>query len=161
MPDLLVPLRGLPPLAPTLEAAAARGVKVRRALVPEAHVLTGWIERSFSPTWASEARVCFAHHPVSCHVAVERIDGAEAVPIGFACWDASARGLFGPIGVGDEARGRGVGRALLLSSLHAMAAFGYAYAVIGGAGPIEFFVQTVGAVPIEGSDPGLLEDRLR
>jgi hypothetical protein len=41
-----------------------------------------------------------------------------------------------------------------------MAAKGYAYAVIGGAGPTEFFVKTTGAQPIAGSTPGIYHDRL-
>ena len=81
--------------------------------------------------------------------------------IGFACFDATCRGFFGPIGVADEARRRGVGRALLLATLHAMSAAGYAYAIIGGAGEPLFFAKTVGAVEIPDSTPGIYRDRLR
>jgi hypothetical protein len=42
-----------------------------------------------------------------------------------------------------------------------MAAKGYAYAIIGGAGPTEFYANAVGAVPIEGSDTGIYRDRLK
>jgi predicted N-acetyltransferase YhbS len=61
----------------------------------------------------------------------------------------------------DEARrGQGIGKALFLSCLHAMAANGYAYAIIGSAGPADFYAKTVGAVEIEGSSPGIYPDRL-
>ncbi|MEX1312903.1 MAG: GNAT family N-acetyltransferase, partial [Desulfotignum sp.] len=66
-----------------------------------------------------------------------------------------------PTGVDVENRGTGIGKALLLSCLHAMAARGYAYAVIGGAGPTEFFVKAAGALPIAGSTPGIYRDRLK
>jgi len=32
---------------------------------------------------------------------------------------------------------------------------GYAYAIIGGVGPVEFYAKSVGAVLIEGSTPGI------
>jgi len=44
---------------------------------------------------------------------------------------------------------------LLLSALHAQRAQGYAYSIIGGVGPAGFYATTVGAVPIEGSTPGI------
>jgi hypothetical protein len=48
-----------------------------------------------------------------------------------------------------------LGRALLLAALHAQRAQGYAYSIIGGVGPAEFYAKAVGAVLIEGSDPGV------
>ena len=74
--------------------------------------------------------------------------------LGFACFDASARGVFGPTGVAPAARGQGVGRALLLACLQAMAADGFAYAVIGWVNSEEYYRRAVGAVPIAGSEPG-------
>ena len=53
---------------------------------------------------------------------------------------------FGPTRVLDEEQGGGIGRALLLRSLAAMRAEGYAYAVIGGVGPQEFYKVCVGAM---------------
>jgi hypothetical protein len=40
------------------------------------------------------------------------------------------------------------------------ASAGYAYAIIGGAGPTAFYAKTVGAVAIEGSTPGIYRDPL-
>lgn len=34
---------------------------------------------------------------------------------------------------------------------------GYAYAIIGGVGPAEFYAKAVGAVLIEGSSPGIYQ----
>ncbi|MCK7582595.1 MAG: GNAT family N-acetyltransferase [Chromatiales bacterium] len=105
--------------------------------------------------WASECDVAFANRPISCHIATE--SGAIR---GFACYDSTGRGLFGPIGVALEARGRGIGRGLLLSCLHAMSAAGYAYAVVAGVEAAEFYQRTVGATEIPGSTPGIYRDRL-
>jgi GNAT superfamily N-acetyltransferase len=80
--------------------------------------------------------------------------------IGFACHEATAKGFFGPTGVDTVARGKGVGQALLLTTLLDMYAQGYAYGVIGGAGPMEFYRRSVGAVPIEGSEPGIYRGML-
>ncbi len=44
---------------------------------------------------------------------------------------------------------------MLWESLLAMKAQGYAYGIIGGVGPAEFYTKAVGAVIIDGSDPGI------
>jgi len=74
--------------------------------------------------------------------------------IGFGCYDATWKNAFGPTGVHESARGRGAGQALLLVCLAAMKADGYAYAVIAGVGPAEFYRKCVGAEIIPGSSPG-------
>ena len=74
---------------------------------------------------------------------------------GVACYDAACRNFFGPELVAPDRRGRGIGRALLLSALHAMRADGYAYAIIGWAASVDFYQRAVGAVVIDGSTPGI------
>jgi ribosomal protein S18 acetylase RimI-like enzyme len=148
--DLLVKLYALEP-RPDLDARLANaGVTVRRALPPELGLVTDWIKERFSAWWASEATVAFSRQPPSCFIAIK--DGKL---IGFACYDATARGFFGPTGVDEAARGDGVGHALLLASLLDMRAQSYGYGIIGGAGPVDFYVRSVGAIPIEGSVPGI------
>ena len=71
------------------------------------------------------------------------------------CWDATAANFFGPTGVHPRARNKGVGKALLFACLEDMRAQGFAYAIIGGVGPAEFYAKAVGAVAIEGSAPGI------
>lgn len=146
--DILVRLYALPPL--DLAALEAVGVTLRRPLAPERHVVVDWVGRTFEPGWASEMEVAFASRPPSAFIAVE--DGAL---LGFACFDVTARGLFGPTGVLEAARGRGIGAALLLISLHAMRELGYAYVVIGAAGPIGFYQRLVDGIVIPDSWPGL------
>jgi len=75
--------------------------------------------------------------------------------VGFACYEATCRNFFGPELVHPERRQRGIGRALLLSALHAMRAEGYAYAIIGWASSVDFYRRAVGAFEIEGSEPGI------
>ncbi len=120
--------------------------------------MVDWVRAHGSPGWASECEVAFARQPVACFVAVE---GARQDRLaGVACYEAAARGFFGPELVHPAHRGKGLGKALLLSALHAMRADGYAYAVIGWASTIDFYRRAVGAVVIEGSDPGIYPPKL-
>ena len=78
--------------------------------------------------------------------------------VGFGCYDTTMRNFFGPTGVLEAYRGRGIGFALLLVCLHAMAADGYGYAIIGAAGPVDFYSKAVGALAIDDSWPGVYRD---
>lgn len=155
MHDMLVRLYALPDLAEALAACAAAGVAVRRALMPEKPVVVDWVRTHF-PSSVAEVEAAFARPPATCFVALrgDRLAG-------FACYDVTCRNFFGPEGVAESERGRGVGRALLLSALHAQRAQGYAYAVIGGVGPAEFYAKAAGAIAIAGSTPGIYEGTLR
>jgi GNAT superfamily N-acetyltransferase len=81
------------------------------------------------------------------------IDGETL--LGFACYDGTARGFFGPTGVAEAARGRGIGETLLIVTLRAMREAGYAYAVIGDPGPVEFYRKRLDVLEIPKSDPGI------
>jgi GNAT superfamily N-acetyltransferase len=178
--DLLVRLYALPPLMPRLEALAPAGVTVRRALASERDVVVAFAEKHGSRGWASECEVAFARRPLGCFVAVESApagasaagalgvvapgSGYPSTPetlVGFACIEATAPGFFGPQAVRDDRRGKGVGAALLLSALHALAAEGHAYAIVGWASELEFYRKVAGAVPIAGSEPGIYRAPLR
>lgn len=148
--DMLVKLYDLPELAPEMTRQKAAGIDVRRALAAEKHLILDWVRHHFGQGWASECDVSFGNQPVACWVAIK-----ERAVVGFACFNATAKGVFGPTGVSEAARGQGTGKALLLACLHDMHAQGYAYAVIGGVGPAEFYTKSVGAIPIEDSDPGM------
>ncbi len=156
MADMLVKLYDLPPVERPVARLAERGIVIRRAMPYEKRIVVAWVRESFGDGWADECEAAFGNHPVSCFIATE----AGRVT-GFACHDSTCRNFFGPIGVAEKVRGAGVGSALLRSCLHAMASQGYAYAIIGGVGPAAFFAESVGAVPIEGSTPGIYRDRLK
>ena len=149
MHDMLVRLYALPDLDEAMAACAARGVAIRRALAPERPAVVDWVRAHFASS-AAEVETAFAQVPASCFIAVR-----DSIMLGFACYDVTCPNYFGPEGVAAGERGRGIGRALLLAALHAQRAQGYAYAIIGGVGPAEFYARTVGAVAIAGSTPGI------
>ena len=155
MVDMLVRLYALQEGAPLRHRLAEQGVTVRMCRPFEMHATEEWIARTFSTRWVSEFQVSMAHQPCGCVIATQ-----NRKVVGFACYDATARGFIGPMGVDPELRMGGVGKALLVTALEQMRALGYAYAVIGGTGPQEFYARTVGATAIEGSDPGFYADIL-
>jgi hypothetical protein len=53
-----------------------------------------------------------------------------------------------------------LGNALLMKALEGLRDYGYAYAIIGGVGPKEFYAKNCGAIEIPGSDPGTYADLL-
>lgn len=150
MPDLLVNLLNLPPLEPV------EGFIVRRAQPFEMSRVRRFVSENFSPHWADEISVGFARQPISVYVAT--IDRELA---GFAGYECTRRGFFGPTGVSQAARGKGIGRALLLACLSSLREMGYVYAIIGGAGPVRFYQKTVGAIIIPDSEPGIYTDLLK
>jgi ribosomal protein S18 acetylase RimI-like enzyme len=154
--DLLVKLYAVQP-KPDLDARLAlAGVTIRRALAPELRLVVDWIGERFYDAWASEATAAIARQPPACFLAVR-----QEKLIGFACYDTSARGFFGPTGVDETARGGGIGHALLLACLLDMRAQGYGYAIIGDVGPVDFYVRAVGATPIADSKPGIYAGLLK
>jgi GNAT superfamily N-acetyltransferase len=72
-----------------------------------------------------------------------------------------ASGFFGPTGVAVDARGQGIGAALLHSTLQTMKNMGYAYAIVGDPGPTQFYIDTVGAIEIPLPGKGIYADMLR
>ena len=155
MPDLLVKLYELPEVQPLIADLHAQGIDVRRSIAPEKYVVVEWVRGCFGAAWASETDVAYSNHPVSCWIATH-----EEKCIGFACFDATTKAFFGPTGVDETYRGKGIGKALLLVCLHDMRAQGYGYTIIGAAGPVDFYVKTVGAIPIPDSSPGVYRGML-
>jgi len=156
MCDMLVKLYELPPCDEAIRSLAERGVTVRKPLGGERHLVIDWVREHFSDAWASEADVATACLSSTCFIAAK-----DEALVGFACYDATTLGFFGPIGVREDMRGQGIGQALLLASLHDMRAKGYGYAAIGWVGPAEFYEKTCGAVIIPGSQPGVYKGMLR
>ncbi|MCM3127890.1 GNAT family N-acetyltransferase [Paenibacillus provencensis] len=155
MPDMLVKLYDLPEVEGRASYEQQTGVTIRRAIAPEKHVVSEWVGAHFGKGWVSECEVAFARSPITCLIAVE-----NGKLLGFACYDATVKGFFGPTGVDEHERGRGIGKMLLLYALDYMKQDGYGYAVIGGAGPVDFYATTTGATVIEGSVPGVYKGML-
>jgi GNAT superfamily N-acetyltransferase len=160
MPDMLVKLYDLQPDPALVARLAQQQVRVHRVLAPdrrrvlrfiESNAGTHWPQES-TDSWLSECETVLSHQPPGCFVAVK-----QRQIVGFACYDATAKGFLGPMGVLREHQRHGVGKALLLDALFAMSSDGYGYAVIGwpAKSAMGFYAKTVGARVIDDSAPGL------
>lgn len=157
MKDMLVRLMELPN-ASELEMKLLEKEKIvfRRAIAPEKHLVSEWVMEQFGAYWKSEVEVAFSRQPVSCWIAQR---GNQL--LGFACYESTARNFFGPTGTQESERGKGIGKVLLIKSLESMREMGYAYAIIGGVGPSEFYEKAVGAKLIDGSEISIYQHLLR
>ncbi len=155
MSDLLVNLLTLPAFDPVVPELSARNINIRRAQPFELTQVRSFVETHFCTSWADEVSVGFANKPVSVYIAM-----ANGKVIGFAAYECTRRGFFGPTGVIDEYRNLGVGKALLFPSLWALREMGYVYGIIGGVGPFIFYRKAVGAIEIPGSGIGMYKDPL-
>jgi len=156
MPDMLVKLYELPLDFGFVSKAAEQGVIVRKPIGPEKHLIVDWVRDRFSDAWASEFDLSMGSIPPTSWIATK-----NKQLIGFACYDATGLGLFGPMGVQEDKRGRGIGKALLMACLLEMRMKGYGYAVIGSVGPADFYKNCCGAVAIPDSSPSIWYDMLR
>jgi GNAT superfamily N-acetyltransferase len=153
---MLVRLYALPPDGGVLGRLAGNGVTSRRAESYERYAVLQFV-RARWPEWVDEASAAFARVPSTMYIAVR-----ERRILGFACYNATRPDYFGPTGVDEAERGAGIGRVLLRLCLEALAAEGYAYAIVGGVhGRESFYEEAVGATVIPGSDPGVYGGMVR
>jgi predicted GNAT family acetyltransferase len=151
---MLVRLYDLPDGSDYTARATAAGITVRRLEAWDRDALRRFVREHFGDNWASEADFAFAlGHPITGFAAIH--GGAIA---GFAVYESSRRGFFGPTGVREDLRGHGAGAALLFRCLESMREMGYAYAIIGGVGPADFYARACGATLIPGSDASIYAD---
>jgi len=174
--DMLVKLYEIDPRKTLLQISdleEKNNVTVRRAMAYEKEAVVKFVRETFIETWAgwpSECDVSFSNSPPSCFIAtchIPRDEPRNKTPIrkviGFACYDVTCRGFFGPSGVAKPYRRKGIGACLLLSALCAMRQEGYGYAIIGGPDKQEqwdFYSKTVEAILIAGSENGVYRDML-
>ena len=156
MPDLLVPLYKLPPRDEGAASVQSAGIVLRRPNSFERTPVNEFVRTFFSQGWADEMEATLARQPVTSFIA---IDGKKIA--GFAAYESTCKAYFGPTGVDPAYRGRGIGKALLIESLWGLRDLGYAYGIIGAAGPVAFYQKSVHAVVIEGSVPGIYANLLR
>ena len=150
MADMLVKLYDIAGKGICDEELVKKGVTVRRPLAPEKIAVVDWVRQNFGSYWASECDVAFSQQPITCFAAFK-----DKEILGFACYNTTLKGFFGPTAVDESQRGLGIGKSLILACMNAMHAEGYGYAIIGGAGPEAYYAKTVGAIRIEGSEPGI------
>jgi len=147
---MLVRLYDLPDASLYYRRAEEAGVAVRRADPWDHARYRRFVEGTFGELWAVEADLAYRQSPITAFVA-ER----EGRIVGFAAYECTRRGYFGPTGVQPDERGRGIGGALLFRCLESMREMGYAYAIIGGVGPREYYEKVCGAFVIPGSEVGV------
>ena len=138
MSDMLVPLLDVQPCHALKAKLDEQGIVIRRAMTPDMYRILPWIEKHSSLSAKGEASTCFSRQPVSLFIATKQAD-----IIGYACYEATCRNFFGPTKVLEEYQG-----------------IGYAYAIIGGVGPKDFYRKCVGAIEIPDSTPGIYKDFL-
>lgn len=118
------------------------GLALRRATPADRDSVLGFIEEHFGRIWRFEASKAFDPDEPTLFI------GEEGTRItGFAAHDVNNRGLgfFGPTGVVRSMRGRGLGCALLLTSLADLRHLGYERAVIPWTDALEFYRKCSGA----------------
>lgn len=155
MPDMLVKLYELPDGSKLYKRLEDNGIKIIRPMTPNKTKVVEWVRSQFGDGWADEISAAFTKFPVSCFIAY---DVNEKKILGFAGYDCTYRDFFGPTGVDEAQRGKGIGGALFLRCMEAMRDEGYGYAIIGSAGPVDFYSKIAGAIPIENSTPGIYKE---
>ncbi len=150
--DMLVKLYDLDDSRSFLAEQETRGITIRKPLGGEKQPVIDWVGKHFGDEWVDETEMAIMSSPKSCFVAIR-----ENRIIGFCCYDATALGFCGPIGVEAPHRGNGTGKALLLTSLLDMKLKGYGYAIIGWVNRdgFGFYRKVAGAVAIADSFPGV------
>jgi GNAT superfamily N-acetyltransferase len=155
MADMLIKLYELEDHWQFLSKQRALGIDLRKPMGPEKHGIISWVSDHFGAGWASETDVALSNRPATCFVAVK-----EAKIIGFACYDATALGFFGPIGVEKSHRKKGTGTALMTACLLDMKLKGYGYAIAGAVKDTNFYKNAVGAIEIPDSSPGIYKTQV-
>jgi predicted GNAT family acetyltransferase len=156
MADMLIKLYELEDDWLFLTKQQALGISIRKPIGPEKHGIIAWVSRHFGAGWASETDVGLSNKPGTCFAAVK-----DAKIIGFACYDATALGFFGPIGVEKSHRKKGTGKALMTACLLDMKLKGYGYAIVGAVKDTDYYKNAVGAIEIPDSCPGIYHSQIR
>jgi N-acetylglutamate synthase-like GNAT family acetyltransferase len=120
-------------------------ITFRKAEQSDATSLKTFVEKEFGNGWLNSIENGFLKEETPIFIALDDND-----IVGFACFDVVRRkkGLFGPMGTSFSNRVQGIGYTLLHFCLREMKEIGYEYAVIGEAGPTEFYEKACNAVVI-------------
>jgi len=119
---------------------------IRRVNRDDKNKLIDFIESHFSQEWSETIQRAFLKTTPSIYIAFDHKGGF----VGFAGFDIyqNKKCYFGPMGVVKSNRAKGIGYSLLHHCLKDMNEIGYEYAIIGGAGPIEYYERACNAVVI-------------
>ncbi len=128
-------------------------VSIKRALAIDKEEICKFVKENFTeicPGWVDECASTLYRQPTSCFIAVK-----EKKIVGFACYDSTAKGTVGPMGVSSEFRKKGIAKSLLNNCLEAMTMEGYSYAIIGWVSSTEFYEKACGAMALPENFPGI------
>ena len=89
--------------------------RIVRVLSPNSDRVIEFIKNNFTDNWASEAKAALYKNNPTCFIALDK-----ANIIGFACYDATAKGFFGPTGVEESYRGKGIGSSVVKKLIYMM-----------------------------------------
>ncbi|MFJ7977299.1 GNAT family N-acetyltransferase [Peribacillus sp. NPDC096379] len=119
---------------------------VRKVKNTDLNRLVKFVEHNFSYEWSQTIKDGFLLSEPSIYIATD----TEGEIVGFAAFDVykNKKCYFGPMGVSMSNRINGIGYSLLHHCLKDMKDIGYEYAIIGEAGPIEFYEKACNAVVI-------------
>ena len=129
------------------------GIRIQRALSIDRAEVCKFVDDNFNntcPGWVDECASTLYRHPASCFIAIKKKQ-----ILGFACYDGTAKGMVGPIGVAREYRRLGIARVLLNRCFEAMKMEGYAYAIIGWVSSTDFYEKACGAIALPENFPGI------
>ncbi|HDR4558713.1 GNAT family N-acetyltransferase [Bacillus cereus] len=122
---------------------------VRKAKLSDFKKLARFVNEEFGERWLRSIEYGFRTYKENLPIYIAE---KEEVIVGFVCYDVvrGKKGLFGPMGTATQNRVKGVGKQLLHLCLQSMKQDGYEYAIIGQAGPIEFYERNCNArlIPI-------------
>ncbi|MFJ7887602.1 GNAT family N-acetyltransferase [Lysinibacillus xylanilyticus] len=123
---------------------------IRRVNRDDKNTLIHFVESHFSQEWSETIKSAFLSTTPSIYLAFDN----RGDLVGFAGFDVyqNKKCYFGPMGVVKSNRVKGIGYSLLHHCLKDMHEIGYEYAIIGGAGPIEFYEKACHAVVIPATD---------
>jgi hypothetical protein len=157
MQDMLVRLLELPDTSKEENILFEKeSIIFRKPIAPEKSIIVQWVNKHFSKNWADETEAAFSALPVNCFIAQR-----EQEILGFACYESTFKNFFGPTGVLQTERGKGIGKILLVKSLLGLRDMGYAYAIIGGIGPASYYEKVVDATIIEKSEKSIYQNLLK
>lgn len=138
--DMMVSLRNYtsPEIAPS-------EITFRKAILEDEAFLKKFVEKEFGNGWLEAIENGFQVENIPIYLALQ-----NGRIIGFACFDVvrKKKGLFGPMGTSVLNRIQGIGYTLLHYCLREMQEIGYECAIIGEAGPLEFYEKSCNAIII-------------
>ena len=119
------------------------GISFRKASVQEKKAITMWVGEKFSPFWAYEVGLGFSKESTSVWLAEY-----EGRFVGFAGYSLLEPNWFGPIGVDEEMRGKGIGSVLLYKAMNSLRLSGYRIVTVPWTDLLFFYTQLPGIIAI-------------